>query len=42
MGSIYENIIYGNHGFDISEESVIKAAKLANAHEFIEKLPNGY
>lgn len=42
MGSIYDNIIYGNQGFDCSAENVKKAAKIANAHEFIEKLPNQY
>lgn len=40
MGSVYENIIYGNQGFDCSEENVIRAAKIANAHEFISNLPD--
>jgi ABC-type multidrug transport system fused ATPase/permease subunit len=35
MGSVYENIIYGNHGFDCSIENVQKAAKIANAFDFI-------
>ncbi|MFT5644267.1 MAG: ATP-binding cassette subfamily B protein [Janthinobacterium sp.] len=35
-----ENIRYGR--FDASDEEVIAAAKLAAAHEFIEKLPQGY
>jgi ATP-binding cassette subfamily B protein len=35
-----ENIRYGR--FDASDEEVIQAAKLAAAHEFIEKLPQGY
>ncbi len=35
MGTVYENIIYGNQGFDVSMENVIKAAKIANAHDFI-------
>ena len=39
-GTISENIQYGN--INASQEDVIKAAKLANAHEFILKLPNGY
>ena len=39
-GTISENIRYGN--INASQEDVIKAAKLANAHEFILKLPNGY
>ena len=38
--SILENIAYGRK--DATDEDIIKAAKLANAHEFIEKLPNGY
>lgn len=42
MDTIYENIIYGNQGFDNSIENVIKCAKIANAHDFIEKLPMGY
>jgi len=39
-GSVYENIAYGKPG--ASKEEVINAAKLANAHSFIEELPNGY
>ncbi|NVD97629.1 ABC transporter transmembrane domain-containing protein [Massilia sp. BJB1822] len=35
-----ENIRYGRA--DASDEEVIQAAKLAAAHEFIERLPNGY
>ena len=38
--SIKENISYGKK--DASEEELINAAKLASAHEFILKLPNGY
>ncbi len=38
--SIYENIAYGNS--HATEEDVFRAAKLARAHEFIEKLPHGY
>lgn len=38
--TIRENIRYGK--LDASDEEVIKAAKLANAHEFITRLPNGY
>ena len=44
--SIFENILYGlaDHGLDkMSEkeqrEKVVKACKVANAHEFILKLP---
>ncbi|QSX08473.1 ABC transporter ATP-binding protein [Alkalibacter rhizosphaerae] len=39
-GTIRENIAYGN--INASDEEVINAAKLANAHEFILQLPNGY
>lgn len=39
-GSIYENIRYGR--LDATEEEIINAAKLANAHSFIHRLPNGY
>lgn len=39
-GTIKENIKYGNE--DATDEDVINAAKLANAHDFIERLPNGY
>ena len=39
-GTIKENIKYGK--WDATDEEVIEAAKLANAHDFIERLPNGY
>ena len=39
-GSVYENIAYGRPG--ASHEEVIRAAKLAGAHEFIESLKDGY
>ena len=39
-GTIEDNIKYGN--FDATHEDVVKACKLANAHDFIMKLPNGY
>ncbi|MBO5461020.1 MAG: ABC transporter ATP-binding protein, partial [Ruminococcus sp.] len=38
--TVMENIRYGR--LDATDEEVIAAAKLANAHEFIEKLPDGY
>lgn len=38
--SIAQNIAYGRYG--ASREEVIAAAKAANAHEFIMKLPEGY
>ena len=39
-GTVIENISYGRPG--ASREEIIEAAKLANAHEFIMELPNGY
>lgn len=39
-GTILENIRYGNPG--ATDEEVVAAAKLANAHVFIRKLPEGY
>ena len=38
--TVMENIRYGR--LDASDEGVIAAAKLANAHQFIERLPHGY
>jgi ABC-type multidrug transport system, ATPase and permease components len=40
MGSVAKNIAYGNE--DASRADIIRAAKLASAHEFISKLPDGY
>lgn len=40
QASIMENIRYGR--LDATDEEVIEAAKLANAHSFIMKLPNQY
>lgn len=39
-GTIEENIRYGN--LEAAEEDVINAAKIANAHSFIRRLPEGY
>ena len=39
-GTVEDNIRYGN--LDATHEQVVEAAKLANAHEFITRLPNGY
>lgn len=39
-GTVAENIRYGN--LDATDEQIVEAAKLANAHEFITRLPNGY
>jgi ATP-binding cassette, subfamily B, bacterial len=38
--SVWQNIAYGKPG--ATREEIIRAAKLANAHEFIEHLPQGY
>ena len=38
--TVMENIRYGK--LDATDDEVIAAAKLANAHEFIERLPQGY
>ncbi len=39
-GSVRENIAYGRH--DATEAEVLDAARRANAHEFIVRLPQGY
>jgi len=39
-GTIYSNIAYAKP--DATKEEVIRAAKLANAHEFIMRQPDGY
>lgn len=39
-GTVMENIRYGN--LSATDEEVIAAAKLANAHSFIKHLPHGY
>jgi ATP-binding cassette, subfamily B, bacterial len=39
-GTVRENILYGR--LDASESELISAAKAANCHEFIAKLPEGY
>ncbi len=42
-GSIRENIAFGYSGKgSVSDEQIVKAAKLAYAEEFIEMLPQGY
>lgn len=38
--SVLENIAYGR--LDATKQEIIAAAKLANAHEFISQLPQGY
>ena len=39
-GTVMENIRYGN--LDATDEECVNAAKLANAHDFIMRLPQGY
>lgn len=39
-GSVYDNIRYAKQ--DATFEEIIRAAKIANAHDFIVKLPDGY
>jgi len=39
-GTVRENIEYGT--FDASEDEVVEAAKMAEAHRFIQNLPEGY
>lgn len=38
--TVYNNIAFGIE--NVSEQQVIEAAKIANAHEFISQMPNGY
>lgn len=40
MGTIAENIAYADP--ECSMDDIIHAARIANAHDFIEKLPDGY
>lgn len=39
-GSVRDNIAYGRKG--VTEEEILEAAKLANADEFIQRMPHGY
>ncbi|MCY4060754.1 MAG: ABC transporter ATP-binding protein [Chloroflexi bacterium] len=40
-GTVRENIAYGRNG-DVPDESIREAAMIAEAHEFISELPQGY
>ncbi len=39
-GTVRDNILFGRP--DATEMEILEAAQIANAHEFIERLPNGY
>jgi ABC-type multidrug transport system fused ATPase/permease subunit len=39
-GTVRENIAYGRP--DATPDEIVEAARLANAHEFIERMPEGY
>jgi ABC-type multidrug transport system fused ATPase/permease subunit len=39
-GSVRDNIAYGREG--ATDDEIVEAAKLANADEFISRMPNGY
>jgi ABC-type multidrug transport system fused ATPase/permease subunit len=39
-GSVRDNIAYGKEG--VTQEQILKAAKLANADDFIARMPHGY
>ena len=39
-GTVRDNIAYGK--LDATDEEIVNAAKLANAHSFITRLPEGY
>ena len=38
--TVRENILYGR--LDATDDEIVRAAKAANAHEFISRLPDGY
>ena len=42
QGSIYENIANGKADGQVTEAEVIEAAKLAQIHDFVSSLPDGY
>ena len=39
-GTVYDNIVYAKP--DATAQEIIRAAKIANAHDFIMRLPDGY
>ncbi|CAF3452754.1 unnamed protein product [Rotaria socialis] len=40
--TVAENIAYGQASTDFTHEDIIRAAKRAHCHDFIEALPQGY
>lgn len=40
LGTVWNNIAYGKP--EAARAEIVRAAELANAHEFIEKMPEGY
>jgi ABC-type multidrug transport system fused ATPase/permease subunit len=40
QGTVRENIAYGRP--DATDEEIVAAAKIANAHDFIDRMPRGY
>ena len=40
--SIKDNIAYGDNSRDVPFEEIVKAAKMANIHDTVIKLPQGY
>ncbi len=40
--TVRENIAYARGGEEVSDEEVVDAARRAQAHDFIERLPDGY
>lgn len=40
--SIGENIAYGDNSRSVPQEEIVRAAQMANVHDFVQKLPQGY
>lgn len=40
--SIGENIAYGDNSRSVPFEEIVRAAQMANVHDFVQKLPQGY
>ncbi|SFC26013.1 ATP-binding cassette, subfamily B [Alkalibacterium subtropicum] len=41
-GTIWDNLKYGSHDEEPSEETILEAAKAAHVDEFVRRLPDGY